>query len=45
VNFNDVCHFTAHGCEIFVETLVDELLRRGIVVATREQAADPQSPK
>ena len=40
VNFNDVCHFTAHGCEIFVDTLVDELLRRGIVVPQSKRAVE-----
>jgi hypothetical protein len=45
VNFNDVCHFTAHGCEIFVETLVDELLRRGIVVSKPEPPEDPAGPE
>lgn len=45
VNFNDVCHLTAHGCEIFVDTLVDELLRRGIVVSKGGQAAEPAGPE
>jgi hypothetical protein len=40
VNFNDVCHFTAHGCEIFVDTLVDELLRREIVVKWSKPATE-----
>ena len=40
VNFNDVCHFTSHGCELFVNTLVDELLRRGIVVPQSKEAVE-----
>lgn len=44
VNFNDVCHFTAHGCEVFVDALVDELVRRGIVFPPPEQTAEPPGP-
>jgi hypothetical protein len=40
VNFNDVCHFTSQGCELFVNTLVNELLRRGIVVPQSKQATE-----
>jgi hypothetical protein len=42
VNFNDACHFTAHGCEIFVNALVDELLRRGTVSSQGEPVEEPR---
>ncbi|MFN8854426.1 MAG: hypothetical protein ACK50P_02615 [Planctomycetaceae bacterium] len=29
--FNDSCHLTSEGCQIFVNNLVQELLRRGIL--------------